>query len=326
MRSEHSRRAFFKKLALSGTALGLAGCAGSQAREAGRTGQAQVPRKALGRIGTEVSILGLGLGSVFTRAFRDDEEQVSQVLEAALASGINYWDTARNYGPSERMIGPMVEKHRKDIYLVSKSRVRTYDGFKAELERSLKDLRTDHIDLYHIHNLQPSHDGDLDAIEKGAVRAVREAKEEGIIGHFGITGHSGVGILMEGIRRWDPDALLTVFPADRPDNGAYEEQLLPLALERKMGVVAMKTVRWARNSDLPGTQLVRYGMSVPGICSTIVGLDSMAHLQENVQMASRFEPMDTELRADLSEFVRGELAALEPAPWNRPGYEDQVVT
>ncbi|MEX0330217.1 MAG: aldo/keto reductase [Puniceicoccaceae bacterium] len=322
MADTRGRRDFLKKLALSGAAV-TGGTAiahgGSDHPTAG------VPKRTLGKTGAKVSILGLGLGSAFTRPFEGDPEATEAVLMRALSHGINYWDTARAYGVSEEMLGPVVEKVRKDIYLVSKSRVRTYDGFKRELETSLKNLRTDHIDLYHIHNLNPERDPDMDAIENGAVKAIKEAKEEGIIKHFGITGHSGVEILMEGIRRWDPDAMLTVFPVDRPDDGAYEDQLLPLARERNMGVVAMKTVRWARNSDLPGPQLIRYGISVEGVACAIVGLDSMAHLDENAAMASTFEPMSKDLMAEMSQYVRGELASLGEPPWKRPGYEDGMT-
>lgn len=323
MKSPTNRREFFKKLALSGAAVTAAGAAHGNPPE---TAARRVTQRRLGRTEARVSLLGLGLGSVFTRAFHGKPGETEQVLRRALGHGVNFWDTARAYGPSEVMLGPIVEKHRDEIYLVSKSAQRSYDGFKRELEISLRDLKTDHIDLYHIHNLKPSRDSDLDFIEKGAVKAAREAREEGTIKHFGITGHSGVEILMEGIRRWDPDALLTVLPVDRPDNGAYEDELLPLAREKDMGIIAMKTVRWARNSDLPGTQLIRYSMSLEGVACAIVGLDSMAHLDENAAMAHKFVPMDTELMGQVSDFVREELAALEAPPWTRPGYEDAVVS
>ncbi len=321
MNGNGSRREFLMKLGLGGAAVTAAGSL--RAADAKKLPE-KVEQRRLGKTGTEVSLLGLGLGSVFVRAFEDYPEKREAVLLRALDRGVNYWDTARAYGSSEKLIGPVVEKHRNRIYLVSKSADRSYDGFKRELETSLKNLRTDHIDLYHIHNLKPSRDHDLDAIGKGAVRAAKEAREEGTIKNFGITGHSGVEILMEGIRRWDPDALLTVFPVDRPDNGAYEDQLLPLARERNMGVIAMKTVRWARNSDLPGPQLVRYGMSLEGVASAIVGLDSLAHLEENADMASDFEPMAADLRSEMSEYVRGRLADLGSAPWENPGYDDRV--
>jgi aryl-alcohol dehydrogenase-like predicted oxidoreductase len=320
------RREFLKKLALSGATVSTAGAAVQASGTQPAEKLATVPLAILGKTGAEVSRLGLGLGSAFTGAFEGNPEATEEVLMRALSHGINYWDTARGYKQSESMLGPIVEKNREQIFLVSKSGKRSYDGFRRELETSLSNLRTDHIDLYHLHNFKPDRDADMDAIENGAIRAAREAKEQGIIKNFGITGHSGVAILMEGIRRWEPDALLSVFPVDRPDDGDYEDKLLPMARDRGMGVIAMKTVRWARNADLPGPQLIRYAMSLEGITTAIVGLDSLAHLDENVAMARSFEPMSKELMADMSDYVRRELAALGDAPWKQPGYEDGIIT
>ncbi len=276
-------------------------------------------RRKFGKIGAEVSILGLGLGSAFTRPFVGDPEKGHALLEKALEAGINYWDTSHNYAGSEETIAPVVEKNRDRIYLVSKSAQRSYDGFRRELESSLRRLKTDRIDLYHLHNL--SSKDDLAPIETGACRAAREAKEQGIIGAFGVTGHSGARILMDAVERFHPDALLTIFPADRPDDGAYEDELLPLAVERNLGIVGMKTVRHARNSDLRGADLIRYALSLKGVSSVIVGLDSEAHLSENVAMASNFQLMESASQAAISAEVRRSLAGTI-APWNVPGYQD----
>ncbi len=289
----------------------------------GRTARAQsvptVNRRKLGRIGVEVSILGLGLGSAFTRPFVGEAERGHALLKQALDAGINYWDTSHNYAGSEITIAPVVERHRDRIFLVSKSAERSYEGFRRELESSLHRLKTDRIDLYHLHNLKPT--DDLAAIETGACRAARRAKEEGLIGAYGVTGHSGARVLMEAIERFDPDALLTIFPADRPDGGSYEDELLPLAIERNLGIVGMKTVRHARNSDLRGTDLIRYALSLTGVSSVIVGLDTEAHLSENVAMASNFQPMESVSQAAMSNEVRSSLTGTI-APWNVPGYED----
>lgn len=322
MSSNTSRRDFLKKMAL--TSAGAASLGGMTAFGQDSKPAVTVPRQTLGKTGADVSILGLGLGSAYHKTFDGNPEQAEEILHRALSYGINYWDTARIYGNSEVLVGPVVEKARDEIFLVSKSHSRDYDGFKADLETSLKNLRTDHIDLYHIHMLDPSKDPDLKVIEKGALRAALEAKEEGIIKNFGITGHAGTGILMEAIRNWDPDAILTIFPADRPEDGAYEDKLLPLARERNMGVIAMKSVRRARETDWPVQQLIRYAMSLPGISTTIVGLDSIAHLDENAVMASAFEPMTTAELAEMSSIVKRELAGLGAAPWDRPDYQDGV--
>jgi len=318
------RRHFLRKLAASGAALGTAAGV-ARAQNAETASGAKVDRRLLGSTGERTSLIGLGLGSNFTRPFGGKPDEARVILERALELGINYLDTARAYGSSEATVGPTVADHRQRIFLVSKSGERGYDAFKRELETSLNNLQTDHLDLYHLHNFDPKKDTDLDAIENGAVRAAREAREQGVIRNFGITGHSGPDILMEGMRRWQPDVVMTTFPADRPENGRYEDELLPLGRDLGIGIVAMKTVRWARNSDLPGTQLVRYALSLDGITTAVVGLDSIAHLDENAAMTTGFTPLSQELLAEMRGIVRDSVASIGPAPWQRPGYQDRSL-
>ena len=328
--TEPTRRDVLRSAALGAgaAAFGLSATARGEtvtgAAEAKPTAKGAVDRRVLGKVGKEVSLLGLGLGSVFTRPYKDDRDAAQELLGNALDMGINYFDTARGYGESEEIIGPFIEKHRDDIFLVSKSGDRSYDGFMREFETSLKNLRTDHLDLLHLHSFEPRRDTDLAAVERGAVKAVRELKEQGVVGHFGITGHSGAAILMDAIKTFDPDAILTVFPADRPDNGRYEDELLPLARERKMGVIAMKTIRQARESDLRGSDLVRYALSLEGVSTAIVGLDTLAHLQENAAMATAFKPMEASARATMTRQVQMALAG-QAAPWDRAGYDDHSL-
>lgn len=318
-----SRREFLRQ-ALVSTAAVAAGLKSLQAVSAAGGQKKGVDRRVLGRIGVEVSILGLGLGSPFAKPYGKDAEGAIRLLRRAIEHGVNYWDTARGYGASEERIGPAVKEFRNRIFLVSKSGDRTYDGFRRQLETSLKNLQTDHLDLCHIHALDPKSDADLNKIEQGAVRAVRKAKEEKLIGHFGITGHGSSTILMEAIKRWDPDAILTTFPASRPENGRFETELLPLATERKMGVIAMKTVRHARDADLKGSDLIRYALSLKGVHCAIVGLDTAAHLDENAAMATDFRPLNTKERNAMYEHVRVALAGTI-APWDRAGYVDGAV-
>ncbi|GAB4108140.1 MAG: hypothetical protein Kow00105_14300 [Phycisphaeraceae bacterium] len=324
--SQPTRRDVLKSAAMGAIAAGLGAGVGAQgaAAESGNettTSVGRVDRRVLGKIGKPVSILGLGLGSAFTKPYESDRDTGLKLLDEALKRGVNYFDTARAYGESESIIGPFVEKHRESIFLVSKSGYRDYDGFMREFETSLKNLRTDHIDLYHLHNFKPGQDDDLRAIENGAVRAARKLKEQGAIGAFGVTGHSGAQILMDAIKLFDPDAVLTIYPADRPDNGRYEDELLPLAREKHMGVIAMKTVRQARESDLKGSDLVRYALSLDGVHTAIVGLDTLAHLEENTRMATGFTPLDASARSEMSRAVRLALAGQQP-PWARAGYDD----
>lgn len=315
-----SRRVFVK----GSVGGGLAGLTVAGSAEA-ETKVPQVDRKPFGSTGMEVSILGLGLGSAFTKPNEDNPEQAQAILERALDFGVNYWDTARAYGNSEVMIAPVVERRRKEIFLVSKTGNKDYDGFMRDLEISLKNLKTDHLDLYHLHNFQPQKGDENAKSREGAYKAALKAKEQGVIKNFGVTGHSGTAILIEVINAYNPDVLLTTLPANRPEDGRYEDQLLPLAVSKKMGVVAMKAVRHVRNSDLPPGELIRYAMSLPGVCTTIVGVGEIDHLESNVKLATNFKPFNRSDRSKLNQQVAANIPSQLPQPWDLPDYDDVVA-
>lgn len=301
------------------------GLAVAAAKVEAKTGEKQVDRRKLGRIGAEVSIYGLGLGSVFFKPFSKKPEEAHRMLERALDFGINYWDTARSYQNSEELIGPVLEKHRSDVFMVSKSSAKTYDELMKELDTTLKRLRTDHLDLFHMHNWRPQKGDTSPKAREGAFKAITKAKDEGVIKNFGVTGHSGPDILMECIKAFDPDALLTTFPANRPENGRYEDELLPLAVERNMGVIAMKTVRHVKNSDESPHELIRYALSLPGISTAIVGTGDIDHLVSNAKLTANFKPFrGDELRTFSDKVAMGIPAGL-PQPWDLPGYEDGML-
>jgi len=312
-----SRRDFIRRALFGGTAAGIFSRA-----VAGSAGP--VDRRQLGRTGVDVSILGLGLGSSFMDAFSHRLDAGRATLESALAKGINYWDTARSYGPSESMIAPVLARNRGRVFLASKSDARDYDGFKRDLETSLQVLRTNYIDLYQLHDLGREELANLSGIESGAVRAAREAKEQKIIRAFGITGHSDRGVLMECIKRFDPDTILTTFLATEAGKGTYNE-LLDLARARQMGVIAMKTIRYARAAKLPPSELLRYALSLNGVDTAIVGLDSSDHLNENTIVATGFRAMNAVDRLKLHENASQALAGFEP-PWAQPDYADAKGT
>lgn len=315
-----SRRTFVAG-SVGGGLAGLAAASGTEVKPQVK----QVDRRPFGKTGAEVSIYGLGLGSAFHKPFADDPEGAHKLLERALDFGINYWDTARSYQGSEELMGPVVEKRRKEIFLVSKSAAKTYDDFLKELETSLKNLRTDHIDLYHMHNFQPAK-GDTDAkAREGAWKAAVKAKEQGIIKNFGVTGHSGADILIEVVKAYNPDALLTIFPANRPDNGKYEDELLPLAVERNMGVIAMKTVKHVKNSDQQPRELIRYALSLPGISTAIVGTGDIDHLESNAKLATSFKSLDTQQRQKFADKVAMNIPVGLPQPWDLPGYDENTL-
>jgi uncharacterized protein len=312
-----SRRDFLRRVLVGGAIAGLFSRAASSSAE---TESRSVDRRKLGRVQADVSILGLGLGAAFLDAFEHRLDAGHALLESALAKGINYWDTGRSYGPSESMIAPILARSRSHVFLASKSDARDYDGFKRDLDRSLQVLRTDHIDLYQLHDLGPDELTNLHAIEAGAVRAARRAKDEKIIHAFGVTGHSHRGILIECIRRFYPDTVLTTFLATELGKGTYDE-LLALARSRQMGVIAMKTIRYGRQARLPATELLRYALSLDGVHTAVVGLDSLNHLNEDAAVATSFRAMKIVDQIGLHQNASRALAGVA-APWERPGYVD----
>lgn len=284
----------------------------------------KVDRRILGKTGIEVSVIGLGFGSVFKR--NHDPEVAERVMTEALELGINYFDTAEQYG-TEPLIGPFVGKHRDKIFLVTKSLKRDYDGFMRDCEKSLKQLQTDHIDLLHIHSIQTANDPEISASKlPGCVLAARKLKEEGTIRAFGITGHSGAGIMMDAIRAWNPDVMMTVITSLRNrdnDQGRYVTELLPLARERNMGVVAMKTVRRADEEILKGPMPVRYPLSLEGVHVANIGLDlgTLDLHRSNVETATNFTPLTETEQALLLGRNQYALAG-KSEPWAAPGYVD----
>ena len=318
MEAGRSRRDFIRRTCFGAA---IAGLISRTASPSAKADSGSVDRRKLGRTAADVSILGLGLGAAF---MEQSLGTAHALLESALAKGINYWDTARSYGPSEAMIAPVLERNRARVFVASKSDARDYEGFKRDLERSLQVLGTNYIDLYQLHDLRQHELANLSAIEAGAVRAAREAKDQKIIHAFGITGHASAGLMIECIKRFDPDTVLTIFLATRPDNGRYEDELLPLARSRKIGVIAMKAIRYGRQAKLPATELLRYTLSLDGVHTAVVGLDSLSHLNEDAAVSSSFRPMKTVDRFELHETASRALAKIL-APWDRPGYVDGTV-
>lgn len=135
-----------------------------------------------GHMSTATIFGGAALGKV-------TQEEADEVLQTLLKYGVNHIDTAASYGDSELRIGPWMEKHRDDFFLATKTGERTYEAAKAEIQRSLKRLRVDRVDLLQLHNLTHPDDWDTAMAPDGALKAAVEAKETGLTRFIGVTGH-----------------------------------------------------------------------------------------------------------------------------------------
>jgi aryl-alcohol dehydrogenase-like predicted oxidoreductase len=301
MSDELTRRRFLEGLGLAtaaGAALPLIGATPLSAAST-------IPRRTLGRTEAKVSILAFGCGSRFL--MYEEEEKGLAALNHALDLGINYLDTAYAYGDgkSETRVGKLMAARRKEVFLATKIPDRTRDEFLRRLEGSLKRLQTDQVDLVHLHSLRNA--DDLEKIEApdGALKGLLEAREQKMARFIGITSHTNGEVMAQAIARHDLDCVQMSLNPTR--NGRFEEQALPAARKKNLGVIAMKVTG---QDFLSGTgegkaamdSLLRYSMGLP-VATAVVGMPRMEYIDHNVEVARAFKPLDPaeaeKLRNDL---------------------------
>ena len=207
----------------------------------------KIEKRSLGRTGEMLSVIGFG-GIVVRDATPED---ASVLVKLAIDSGINYFDVAPSYGDAEIKLGPALEPYRKDVFLACKTGKRTKADARAELEQSLKRLRTDHFDLYQHHAVTNLADVDTILGPGGAMETFTEARKEGKIRFIGFSAHS-VEAAMALMDRFDFDTIL--FPVNYTTWNAanFGPQVLAKAQEKKMGILALKAMAkgpWPQGAD-----------------------------------------------------------------------------
>jgi hypothetical protein len=276
-----------------------------------------MPTRNLGKTGHRVGIFSLGGQAALERAH--NEAAAVPIIERALDLGVNYIDTSSIYGGperwSEQYVGQVMKRRRSQAFLASKTKERTRDGSLRMLDKSLELLQTDHLDLWQLHDL-----GTLAEIETifgkgGAMEALLQAREQKLVRYLGVTGHYRPDALMEAIQRHPFDTILMAVNAADKFHYSFMERLLPLAVEKQMGIIGMKVPARGRLlsswtppsleqqkhswegvvvSTGPGTLEMReamyYALSLP-VSTVIIGCDSLAQLEQNVQLARAFTPL-----------------------------------
>ncbi len=330
---ETTRRSFlWRGAAVAGGAAAGAGlgasAAGAPARPLPNNPRtpAAMPTRNLGRTGYAVGIFSLGGQAAVEQP--NNERVAVEIVEAALDLGVNYVDTAARYGGdtpwSQTYIGQVMKRRRGEAFLASKTHDRTRDGSLKLLDQSLRLLQTDHLDLWQIHNLQAMEQVEQIFRPDGAVAALQQAKEQGLVRHIGVTGHADPAVLIEAISRFPFDTILLALNAADPHHLSFQEKLLPLAVEKEMGIIGMKIPARGRllagftpppvgdpgrrpQDKGPGTlrmqEALRYVLSQP-VSTVIVGCDSVAQLRENVAFAREFNPLSGAQLTALAEKAR----------------------
>ncbi len=285
----------------AGTVAGLAAFpAGLQAIERERT-QGRLERRALGRTGEKLSIIGFG-GMVVMDA---TTEQAAQRVRAAIDAGVNYFDVAPSYGNAEDMLGPALEPYRKGVFLACKTQGRTRAEAEKELESSLRKMRTDHFDLYQHHAVTKKKDVETILGPGGAMEAFEAAKRAGKVRFLGFSAHS-VEAALALLDGYAFDTIL--FPVNYATwtAGNFGPQVLARAKEKGMGILCLKALArqpwpegapkrypkcWYEPFDDPAEirQALRFTLSHPVTAAVPPGEETIFRVA--LEQAATFEPM-----------------------------------
>jgi aryl-alcohol dehydrogenase-like predicted oxidoreductase len=292
-----------------------------------------MPTRNLGKTGYRVGIFSLGGQAALERA--NNFDAAVPIIERALDLGVNYIDTSSIYGGDERWseqyVGKVMAHRRNQAFLATKTKERTRDDSMRMIEKSLQLLQTDHVDLWQLHDIGTMTDVNAVFAKGGAMEALIEMKDQKVVRNLGLTGHYRPDALMEGIRRYPFDTILMAMNAADPHHYSFNQELLPLAVERQMGIIGMKipgrsrllaswtppsieaqkkswegmTIQTTKSGTLTMREAMYYTLSRP-VSTVIIGCDNVAQLEENVQLARGFTPLSDAQTAEL-------VAKAEPA-------------
>jgi len=316
------RREFIKAMAAM-AAVGLqSGRAAEKQTSAGTTQKQTMPQHRLGKTGVTVSVLALG-GVIGMQLPPSDDHDPIAIAEAALELGITYFDTAPGYnsGQSEKNYGQVLARRRGEVFLACKTGDRSYDGTMRSVEKSLKNLRTDHFDLLQVHGVSSKDDVPAWGKPTGVYTALQKLRDQKVTRFIGVTGHDNAQMLRQAIRTYEFDTLLTTLnPVSR--RRPFREDLLPVANEKRMGVIAMKVMGGGNGCLVVGNpyqnviypyhdqtpqqvdsrSLIRYTLGLP-ISVAVIGVDNIDQLKANVAVVKENQPMTSAERQKLEQVI-----------------------
>lgn len=202
-----------------------------------------IAKKAFGRTGHQSARLLFGaaaLGDV-------TQDQADQTMQLLIEHGINHIDTAASYGESELRLGPWMEKHRQEFFLATKTGERSYDGAKAQFERSLRRLRVSEVDLIQLHYLVGEEEWEVAMGPNGALKYLQEAREQGLVKYIGVTGHDVAiaGMHQKSLRHFDFDSVLLPYNYLMMQNETYRvgfEEVVRLCKQTNCAVQTIKSI------------------------------------------------------------------------------------
>lgn len=256
-----------------------------------------IPMRTFGKTGVKLTVIGQAGG----RFPLITEEDAIAVTRRAVDLGINYFDNAHSYGNgrSEEVYGKVLPAFRKQVFITTKSTKRTRAEAEAELNLSLKRLRVDYVDLWQVHSVSGQEDVAKIFAPGGAIEAFEAAKKAGKCRFIGFTGHHDPYAHLEMLKAYDKwDTILMPLHIADPLYLSFEKLVLPVAVERGMGIQAMKSLA---NAKLLQTFSVKecltYTLSLPIHC-TAIGCTTVGQLEDDVRTVQNHKPLsDNEMVA-----------------------------
>jgi predicted aldo/keto reductase-like oxidoreductase len=330
-KSDLSRRKFIRNTL--GTSLIVAGSGLLPSWAIARTKSPKInydskglPTAVLGKTGVNIPRIACGLGSRFCSI--EKTEDAVRLLNYALDNGLYYWDTAWAYEnkdlgiTSEERLGEVVKSRRDEIFLSTKVPSRDPEEAMRQIETSLKRLKTDHLDILKIHDVQTPADVDVISSKGNLIDIVLRMKEQGVTRFIGFSGHTEATALKMMADKGIFDTMLMAMN----HYGGYKEQrqemVIPAAKAQEMGVMLMKVVRPRETvKGLDPKDLIRYALSLKGPDGIVLGMDSMDVVKSNIEILRNFKPMQEtrmkEIALQLAPFYNH-----QNLPWMTPGYRD----
>ncbi|HLK20874.1 MAG TPA: aldo/keto reductase [Bryobacteraceae bacterium] len=261
----------------------------------------KLPTRILGKTAHHATLFSLG-GEGVLRTF-GQEAAARKVIERALDLGVNYFDSAPAYAGCLDYLGANLGERRKDIFLASKTAERSRAGSLRVLDDTLRRLRTDHLDLWQLHDIRTRAEVREIFSDRGAIHALLEARADGRVRHLGLTGHHDPAVLLDAMSCFDFDTVLIPLNCADVHRMSFLRDVVPVARAKGTAVIAMKTYSGGLLA-LPGLPLaageaLRYALSLDGVSCAIVGCRTPEEVEQNAGAVRQFVPLEAARRAEI---------------------------
>jgi len=262
----------------------------------------EIRKRKLGRTGFMATEIGLG-GIPIMQV--QDVEEAARLINYALDQGINYIDTARCYGDSEKKFGLALKGRRQEVFVATKTNAYDYDTAWRYLETSLSELQTDYLDVWHMHDISTRERWDQIRSKDGALRAAHEAREQGLIRHIGVSSHND-DLLLECMETGEFDVILCVYNLAIHSSG---EKCLPYAYEHGIGVTIMKPLSGGiffrrEETYVDPIKAWHFVLMNPHVTVALAGFQNQRDIDQALEASRTFQPLSEDEIRELVERAR----------------------